>query len=69
MRPSLDEQLAPEDIVCCAEMLEFIADWLADQPRLTQEAMDAFCGGSYYDVFELRGTLLSFASRLMEERP
>ncbi|MHB8437473.1 MAG: hypothetical protein ACYDC0_16695 [Acidimicrobiales bacterium] len=62
MRPPLHEQLAPGD-------LSLVADWLADQPRLTQQEMDAFCGGARYDVAELRDTVLVCSRRLTEERP
>jgi hypothetical protein len=64
-KTTCEKAMAPDDVFECAEMLEFVANWLRDQPLLTQEAMDAFCAPGHYDVAELRDKLLSFSPQLM----
>jgi len=66
MRPPTENSkvLAPEERVECAEMLEFVAGWLAAERRLTRAALEAYAPG--YEIGELGSALLHFARRIME---
>ncbi len=71
--PSVDDEVGhgevfePDEKYECAEMLEFVADWLLAEPRLTRAALTSFVPG--YDIVELRWALMHFARRLVETRP
>lgn len=62
--PEVSKVLAPEERYECAEMLEFVANWLKAEPRLMHTSLQAYAPA--YGVAELRFALLYFARRLME---
>jgi hypothetical protein len=66
MRPPSDSSkvLAPEEKAECAEVLEFVADWLKAEPSLMHAGLEAYAPA--YDVGQLRSALLHFARRLIE---
>lgn len=62
--PEPSRVLEAEERYECAEMLEFMANWLKAEPRAMHVSLQAYAPA--YGVPELRWALLYFARRLME---
>lgn len=53
-------ELAHEEAVELAEMLEFVRDWIGTDPAATAASLQRFVGTDGYDLAELRRDLARF---------